>query len=146
MERQKTTKSVLIILICILLALLIFATAYVSARGYLYIRMDAKFTSAPIQVRFWDTAGEAYGEWENFPFPGGDDCQIGDASPKAQLRIRPGLEGVQLALETKNSIAGGKRIKAAVGEGIDTIVGTGQAEVGMIDAEAYSCDLVLTRK
>ena len=145
MERQKTTKSVLIILICILLALLIFATAYVSARGYLYIRMDAKFTSAPIQVRFWDTAGEAYGEWENFPFPGGDDCQIGDASPKAQLRIRPGLEGVQLALETKNSIAGGK-LKATVDEGVIIIEGTGQITVGLSAYEYYSCDLVLTRK
>ena len=110
------------------------------------VAMTVEFTSSPVQVRFWDVEDNTYGEWENFPFPGGDDCQVGDAAPRAQIRTSPGLVGVRLAVNTNNMAGQGGKLKATVDEGVIIIEGTGQITVGLSAYEYYSCDLVLTRK
>lgn len=106
------------------------------------------FTSSPAQVRFFDAARSGseggWSEWRNLPFPGGESCQTGDVADTAEVRLRPGLDGVRIFVGQKPD----GRLKIAVNEGsIITVEGVGRLTVkvnALIDK--YDCELVLIKK
>ena len=102
---------------------------------------NVNFTSSPVQVRFF--TGSSWTEWRDMPVTGDQPCQTGELAGKAEIRVRPGMEGVYLAAEAYFY----DPLRITVDEDIITVEGFGKAKVTVIaQTSSYSCALVLTKE
>ena len=107
---------------------------------------DVKFTSSPVQVRFWDNASSAWSEWKNFPFSAGA-CLVYYETSMVEIRVRPGLEGVRLSVGSPDGQGQSfPLVTTTDDENVISVVGSGRVNVSVLgQGDEYACSLVLVK-
>ena len=111
------------------------------------VTTTVKFTSSPIQVRFFKSDGNGWSEWQDMPFPGGKGCQTDGWAEKTEIRPRSGLGGVKIEAAIYGNLAQRRLIKVTESAGIMTVAGTGRIVVSVGSTlDSYSCQLTFKTK